>query len=98
MSDNTDNGMQGKTDGEQPILTTRQGHPVYDNQSLRTVGERGPTTRENYHFLEKMTHFDRERIPERVVHARSASAHGFFGACGTVGDEPISKYTCHFQR
>ena len=42
-------------------LTTRQGHPVYDNQSLRTVGERGPTTLENYHFLEKMTHFDRGR-------------------------------------
>ena len=51
-------------------LTTRQGHPVYDNQNQRTVGDRGPATLENYHFLEKMSHFDRERIPERVVHAR----------------------------
>ena len=76
-----------------PGLTTRQGHPVNDNQNNRTVGERGPTVLENYHFLEKISHFDRERIPERVVHARGAGAHGYFEAYGTVGDEPISKYT-----
>ena len=74
-------------------LTTRQGHPVYDNQNLRTVGERGPAVLENYHFLEKITHFDRERIPERVVHARGVAAHGYFEATGKVGDEPIAKYT-----
>ena len=74
-------------------LTTRQGHPVTNNQNQRTVGSRGPSTLENYQFLEKITHFDRERIPERVVHARGAGAHGFFEAYGTVGDEPISKYT-----
>ncbi|WP_312601198.1 catalase [Pseudomonas luteola] len=55
---------------EQKTLTTRQGHPVSNNQSLRSVGERGPATLENYQFIEKITHFDRERIPERVVHAR----------------------------
>ena len=44
---------------ERPILTTRQGHPVRDNQSMRTVGERGPATLENYQFIEKITHFDR---------------------------------------
>lgn len=75
------------------VLTTRQGHPVPDNQNLRTVGQRGPATLENYHFLEKITHFDRERIPERVVHARGAGAHGYFEPTGKVGDEPISKYT-----
>ncbi len=48
---------------QRPILTTRQGHPVRDNQSTRTVGERGPATLENYQFIEKITHFDRERIP-----------------------------------
>jgi catalase len=74
-------------------LTTRQGHPVYDNQNMRTVGARGPATLENYHFLEKLSHFDRERIPERVVHARGATAFGHFEATGKVGDEPISKYT-----
>src|SRR3712207_5650805 len=74
-------------------LTTRQGHPVYDNQNLRTVGSRGPTTLENYHFLEKITHFDRERIPERVVHARGAGAHGYFEAYGKVGEDPASRFT-----
>ncbi len=74
-------------------LTTRQGHPVYDNQNQRTVGERGPATLENYHFLEKISHFDRERIPERVVHARGFVAHGEFEAYGTIGDEPASTYT-----
>jgi catalase len=74
-------------------LTTRQGHPIYDNQNVRTVGSRGPTTLENYQFLEKISHFDRERIPERVVHARGAGAHGTFEAYGTVGDEDVTKYT-----
>jgi catalase len=74
-------------------LTTRQGHPVSDNQNQRTVGPRGPATLENYHFLEKMSHFDRERIPERVVHARGTTAFGHFEAYGTLGDEPISKFT-----
>ncbi|UOE94029.1 catalase [Alkalihalobacillus sp. LMS39] len=82
------------TEGEtQDTLTTRQGHPVVDNQNVRTVGDRGPTTLENYQFLEKISHFDRERIPERVVHARGAGAHGYFEAYGTAGDEHVSKYT-----
>uniref|UniRef100_UPI0030C80D8B catalase n=2 Tax=Bacilli TaxID=91061 RepID=UPI0030C80D8B len=66
---------------------------VTDNQNIRTVGNRGPSTLENYDFLEKMSHFDRERVPERVVHARGAGAHGYFESYGTVGDEPVSKYT-----
>ena len=74
-------------------LTNRQGHPVYDNQNQRTVGERGPATLENYQFLEKISHFDRERIPERVVHARGFLAHGFLEAYGTIGGEPASRYT-----
>ncbi|HEU0165817.1 MAG TPA: catalase [Thermomicrobiales bacterium] len=78
---------------KKPTLTTRQGHPVHNNQELRTVGNRGPATMENYHFLEKISHFDRERIPERVVHARGFVAHGEFEAYGTIGDEPASVYT-----
>src|SRR5437660_6640425 len=78
---------------DQRTLTTRQGHPVHDNQNLRTVGERGPATLENYQFVEKITHFDRERIPERVVHARGTGAHGYFEAYGTIGGEPATKYT-----
>ena len=78
---------------DRPVLTNRQGHPVYDNQNSRTVGDRGPATLENYQFLEKISHFDRERIPERVVHARGAVAFGHFEATGKWGDEPIEKYT-----
>ncbi|MFP5364207.1 MAG: catalase [Thermoleophilia bacterium] len=79
--------------GDDRTLTNRQGHPVSDNQNQRTVGERGPATLENYQFLEKISHFDRERIPERVVHARGTTAFGFFEAYGACGDEPIAKYT-----
>lgn len=87
-------GQEAQTDGRQEMtLTNRQGHPITDNQNVRTVGSRGPTTLENYHFLEKITHFDRERIPERVVHARGAGAHGYFEAYGKAGEEPVSKYT-----
>jgi catalase len=78
---------------DRDVLTTRQGHPVHDNQNQRTIGERGPATLENYQFLEKMAHFDRERVPERVVHARGTTAFGFFEAYGTWGDEPIGRYT-----
>lgn len=78
---------------DRPTLTTRQGHPVSDNQNQRTVGARGPATLENYHFLEKISHFDRERIPERVVHARGVTTYGYFEAYGKLGDEPISRFT-----
>ena len=79
--------------GRPAPLTNRQGHPVYDNQNTRSVGQRGPLVLEDYQFLEKISHFDRERIPERVVHARGAAAHGWFEAYGSAGDEPIAKYT-----
>ncbi len=80
-------------DDDRRVLTNRQGHPVYDNQNQRTVGARGPATLENYQFLEKISHFDRERIPERVVHARGTTAFGFFEAYGAWGDEPIARFT-----
>src|SRR5205085_11991469 len=91
----TDVASQGPAASEaaRPVLTNRQGHPVSDNQNQRTIGSRGPATLENYQFLEKISHFDRERIPERVVHARGTTAFGFFGAYGRCGDEPISKRT-----
>ncbi|HWV23357.1 MAG TPA: catalase [Thermomicrobiales bacterium] len=76
-----------------PVLTNRQGHPIHNNQEMRTVGNRGPATLENYHYIEKISHFDRERIPERVVHARGTVAHGVFEAYGMIGDEPASTYT-----
>ena len=81
------------TGGSGSQLTTRQGHPIANNQNMRTIGRRGPATLENYAFIEKISHFDRERIPERVVHARGFVAHGEFEAYGTIGDEPASTYT-----
>ncbi|MEH7872601.1 catalase KatX [Bacillus velezensis] len=93
---NSEETLSSKTTGKgesEDTLTNRQGHPVTDNQNVRTVGNRGPTTLENYDFLEKISHFDRERIPERVVHARGAGAHGYFEAYGSFGDEEISTYT-----
>ncbi|WP_327044845.1 catalase [Microbispora sp. NBC_01189] len=90
----TDVSSRGPEPGdERPVLTNRQGHPVYDNQNQRTVGARGPATLENYQFLEKISHFDRERIPERVVHARGTTSYGFFEAYGTWGGEPIARFT-----
>jgi catalase len=59
-------------------LTTNQGVRVADNQNSLKAGERGPTLMEDFIFREKMTHFDHERIPERVVHARGSGAHGYF--------------------
>ena len=95
MGEKTTDGRDGKggETAKGARLTTRQGHPVYDNQNQRTVGSRGPATLENYHFLEKISHFDRERIPERVVHARGFVAHGVFEAYGSIGGDPASKYT-----
>ncbi|MFD9116935.1 catalase [Streptomyces bottropensis] len=59
-------------------LTTDQGVAVDHTDDSLTVGERGPTLMEDFHFREKLTHFDHERIPERVVHARGAGAYGYF--------------------
>ncbi len=60
------------------VLTTQQGMPVADDQNSLKQGARGPTLMEDAHFREKIFHFDHERIPERVVHARGYGAHGFF--------------------
>ena len=59
-----------------PVLTTNQGVPVADNQNSLRAHDRGPTLLEDFISREKLTHFDHERIPERVVHARGTGAHG----------------------
>ena len=75
-------GTGGEThqtaDGDMPMLTTQQGTPVSDDQNSLRAGDRGPTLLEDFHLREKIFHFDHERIPERVVHARGYGAHGFF--------------------
>ncbi|SDI20602.1 catalase [Alteribacillus persepolensis] len=94
MAENKDHNTSNKQDDvKRETLTTRQGRVVTDNQNMRTIGNRGPATLENYHFLEKISHFDREEVPERVVHARGSGAFGYFETYGKVGDEPVEKYT-----
>src|SRR5262249_39738157 len=61
-----------------PVLTTQQGVPVSDDQNTLRIGSRGPALLEDLHFRDKIFHFDHERIPERVVHARGFGAHGYF--------------------
>ena len=70
------------------ILTTSSGVPVADNQNSETAGPRGPVLMQDFWLIEKMAHFNRERIPERVVHAKGVAAHGTF----TVTQD-ISRYT-----
>jgi catalase len=78
-----------------PVLTTQQGTPISDDQNSLRIGRRGPAALEDFHFREKIFHFDHERIPERVVHARGYGAHGFF-----ENYESLSEMTCAdlFQR
>jgi catalase len=75
--------------GETPkTLTTTAGRPIADNQNSVTAGPRGPVLLQDFQLIEKMAHFNRERIPERVVHAKGSGAHGHF-----VVTQDITKYT-----
>lgn len=67
-------------------LTTNQGIPVADNQNSLKAGRRGPTLLEDFILREKIFHFDHERIPERIVHARGSAAHGFFELYESLSD------------
>ena len=60
------------------VLTTNHGLPISDNQNQLKAGVRGPVLLEDFIFREKIQHFDHERIPERIVHARGSGAHGYF--------------------
>jgi catalase len=68
------------------VLTTNQGVPVADNQNSLKAGLRGPTLLEDFILREKITHFDHERIPERIVHARGSAAHGYFECYESLAD------------
>ena len=72
--------------GARPVLTTQQGAPVADDQNSLRAGPRGPGLLEDFHLREKIFHFDHERIPERVVHARGYGAHGFFELTESLAD------------
>jgi catalase len=89
MSDkNGTNGTGPRNEYQGVPLTTNQGRPVGDNQNSVTAGRRGPITLDDFQLFEKMAQFNRERIPERVVHAKGTGAHGNF-----VVTHDITKYT-----
>ncbi|MBM7601685.1 catalase [Virgibacillus halotolerans] len=69
---------QFRVDDKDKKMTTNQGLKVSEDEFSLKAGERGPTLMEDFNFREKITHFDHERIPERVVHARGYGAHGEF--------------------
>jgi catalase len=67
-----------RPESAEAFLSTNQGLPISDNQNSLKAGKRGPTLLEDFILREKITHFDHERIPERIVHARGVGAHGYF--------------------
>jgi len=77
---------------DQPSLTTNQGVVIDDNQNSLKAGIGGPTLLEDFVLREKITHFDHERIPERIVHARGTGAHGFFESYGVVEDVTCARF------
>ena len=77
-----------RVDSSGQVLTTNQGVAVSDNQNSLKLGLRGPALLEDFVLREKITHFDHERIPERIVHARGSGAHGFFECYA-----PLTRYT-----
>ncbi|MGV3698263.1 catalase [Flavobacterium sp.] len=79
---------QNKSDAQGQFLTTNQGVKINDNNNSLKAGERGPSLLEDFILREKITHFDHERIPERIVHARGSAAHGFFELY-----KPLGQYT-----
>jgi catalase len=91
MSDNqmtTGNGGEThqRAGGDASVLTTNHGVPISDNQNSLKSGARGPTLLEDFVLREKIFHFDHERIPERIVHARGSGAHGVFEATDDISD------------
>ncbi len=80
---------QFSVDNTNQKLTTNDGVSIYDNNNTLKVGDRGPSLQQDHIYFDKLGHFDRERIPERVVHARGSGAHGILEI-----HEDISEYTC----
>lgn len=83
---------QFKVNDQHQGMTTNQGLKISNDEHSLKVGERGPTLLEDFHLREKITHFDHERIPERVVHARGAAAHGIFESYANFENITIASF------
>src|SRR5690606_9255980 len=89
MENNFENSPQNQSNVGKDAFTSNQGAPIKDDFNTLRAGVRGPALLEDFLFREKIFHFDHERIPERVVHARGSGAHGTFRL-----HTPIPEFTC----
>ncbi|KAI8647389.1 catalase [Parasitella parasitica] len=80
------------------VLTTSNGNPVENNQTSQTAGQWGPVLIQDFHLIDKLAHFDRERIPERVVHAKGAGAHGVFEVTHDITHLSKAKFLSHIGK
>nr|WP_243450738.1 catalase [Polymorphobacter glacialis] len=83
--------LHQQAEGDQPLLTTNMGIPISDDHNSLRAGPRGSVLLEDFVLREKIFHFDHERIPERVVHARGLGAHGFFELTDSLADKTTAK-------
>ena len=90
-TDPKDQQLQTHTVKDDTPLTTNVGQPISDDQNSLRAGARGPGLLEDYILREKIQHFDHERIPERIVHARGAAAHGHFQVYESLAELTIAK-------
>src|SRR6202163_4188650 len=89
---------QFREDPEGQLLTTDQGLRVNDDQNSLKAGPRGPSLLEDFILREKITHFDHERIPERIVHARGSAAHGVFRAYKSFADITMASFLAEVDK
>lgn len=92
LNKKNDDLQKNRQSGDDQMLSTNQGLLINDDQNSLKAGDRGPTLLEDFIFREKITHFDHERIPERVVHARGSGAHGIFELYESMGEYTKAKF------
>src|SRR5699024_5597842 len=85
-------------DNDEKAMTTNNGVKISEDENTLTVGERGPSLLEDFHFREKIMHFDHERIPERVVHARGFGAHGEFQVYKDLSEYTSADFLTHPEK
>src|SRR5271167_2090000 len=93
MNDSHDEN--GVSTGDKPTLTTNFGNPVSDNQNSLTAGSPGPTLLADHYLIEKHAHFNRERVPERVVHAKGGGAFGYLEVTNDITEYTKAAFLSH---
>ena len=89
---NNNNDITACTSEPMPTMTNSMGKPISNDKNSLTVGPNGPVLLEDVNFIEKLAHFDRERVPERVVHAKGAGAFGTFELYESMADYTFADF------